>query len=286
MDKGETVIVRYGGVLLGAAAAFAWVAVVIASGGWDWNPSGIAWNFERTGQLGDSFGVLSSAMAAVAAYYAFRTFQSARADAEELRRRAAEPSYLNLLERRFDMLDRVRVTGIRIAGLAAKEIEWHGQAAVDRIAARLQREFVEAVGLTDLSNVFFRATNDAYGLPNLYRFTYHIVAYAERQFSRLPANAQMTKEDPAYKYVRLLRAQLSDSEQLLIALNCAFGEGHEKFKPLVERFALLHNINFVIRESFGLDSLLEPAAFGLTPEDRVPLPDSPELGGRTSDRPI
>ena len=114
------------------------------------------------------------------------------------------------------------------------------------------------------------------GLSNLFRFTYHIIGFADRQFAQVPSSEPITKADPAYQYVRLLRAQMSDSELVLIALNCAFGPGHEKFKPLVERYALLHNINPSDRALFGLDELFEPYAFGITPEDRIAHGDDPQ----------
>ena len=43
-------------------------------------------------------------------------------------------------------------------------------------------------------------------------------------------------------YTNLIRAQLSNQETLLMFYNCACGLGEEKFKPLVERYALLKNM--------------------------------------------
>lgn len=62
---------------------------------------------------------------------------------------------------------------------------------------------------------------------------------------------------------------MSDAELLLLAMNCAYGEGLEKFKPLAERYALFHNMNRDDVELFGLRDLFEPEAFGLDLDDRV-----------------
>lgn len=263
--------VRHGGVLFGIAFITSWVIVVLLSG-WGVNATGIDWDFERTGQLGDSFGVLGAMMAAAAAYFAFRTYQSAREDVARLEQRASEPSYLNLLERRFDVLDRVRLSRMKITTKGTEGFERIGQNALDWIVMLLRKGDEDN---RPLSAQYERFVSGVSGLSNLYRFTYHIVSYADRQFTRTDAATAMTKADPAYQYVRLLRAQMSDSELVLVALNCAFGPGHEKFKPLVERYALLHNMNPSDRSLFGLDDLFEPTAFGITPEDRIAHGDGP-----------
>lgn len=61
---------------------------------------------------------------------------------------------------------------------------------------------------------------------------------------------------------------MSNSELVLLALNCAYGEGLKKFKPLVERYALLHNIDPADRIRFALDSHFKPRAFELPRRSR------------------
>lgn len=263
----ERWLAKNGGIAVGLAIFVLWAAVVMASG-WGYNPTGIRWDFTETGQLGDSFGVLSSVMAAIAAYYAFRTYRSAREDVERLEQQAAEPSFLNLLERRYDVLDRVRTSEMRISSGRPENVERSGQKAIDRLANSLRR-LVERDGALIVSNKYIDIEDAAYGLPNLYRFTYHIITFAQRQFSLLSPSEKMTKDDPAYQYVRLLRAQMSNEELLLLALNCAFGRGKEKFKPLVERYALLHNMSPNDVAAFRLNDVFETEAFGLGPSDRT-----------------
>jgi len=45
-----------------------------------------------------------------------------------------------------------------------------------------------------------------------------------------------------YKYTSMIRAQLSDYELLWIFYNCLSENGNEKFKPLIEEYALLKNL--------------------------------------------
>jgi len=50
------------------------------------------------------------------------------------------------------------------------------------------------------------------------------------------------EEEEKYKYVSILRAQLSDYELLWLFYNCLCDYGKEKFKPLAEKYSLLKNM--------------------------------------------
>lgn len=258
------------GVLVGSAAI--WIAVVLLSG-WGLNITGIDWNFERTGQLGDSFGVLSSLMAGVAAYFAYSTYRSAVEEGLNVERRAAETSCLNLFERRFDVLAQVNFSQNRFSGTRTEKISISGQEAIEMIAKNMR------YGRSEPSKQLKRIYNDSVqgvsGVPSLLRFTYHIVALIDRQFPQKNNSFTAQRESQAYQYIRLLRAQLSDAELLLIALNCVVGKGYGKFRPLVEKYALLHNLPYEDRKNFGLRDFFAETAFGLEKEDRQATDDSP-----------
>ncbi|MUT69976.1 putative phage abortive infection protein [Stutzerimonas frequens] len=63
-------------------------------------------------------------------------------------------------------------------------------------------------------------------------------------------------------YIRLLRAQLSDQELLLIFYNCIASKHGERFKPLVEEFAMLDNMPTLRILSSEHLALIDKAAFG------------------------
>lgn len=50
-------------------------------------------------------------------------------------------------------------------------------------------------------------------------------------------------DNEKYQYTAFARAQLSDDMQLMLFYNCTIGKGKFKFKPLVEKWALLKNMN-------------------------------------------
>ncbi|KQM38799.1 putative phage abortive infection protein [Sphingomonas sp. Leaf10] len=260
------------GVRVVAGSALAWVVVVLLSGG-GFNLTGVEWSFERTGQLGDSFGVLSSLMAGVAAYFAYNTYRSAIEEGVKVERRAAETSFLNLFERRFDVLAHVGFTEQRVLGTDLTEITIAGQSAIETIATRMRGARAEPS--KQLRQIYNDSVRGVSGVPSLLRFTYHIVALIDRQFPQKEGAIVVDKGSQAYQYIRLLRAQLSDAELLLIALNCVVGKGYGKFRPLVEKYALLHNLPYKDRRDFGLNEFFVKTAFGLDKEDRQASNDSP-----------
>jgi hypothetical protein len=87
-------------------------------------------------------------------------------------------------------------------------------------------------------------------LNHYFRFMYHMVNYVDT-----------SKMQDKYFYVRILRSNLSESELILLALNCAYGEGREKFKKLVEKYALLHNLSRDACVRLKLFPLFEHTAF-------------------------
>ena len=92
-------------------------------------------------------------------------------------------------------------------------------------------------------------------LGHYFRFLYHIIRFVDSK-----------PNVDRYSYAQLIRATLSESETLALALNCVWGEGLEKFKPLVERYALLHNLSEQRIEKYKLRGLFEPAAFSFHPD--------------------
>jgi Putative phage abortive infection protein len=251
-----------------------WVFVGLSGLGFGWR-----WNFEATGQLGDSFGILSALMASMAAIFTYQTLvdtrhqaslaeaeaevqrksaETARAEAAadreaaELRnaardkaqaRRDSERTYFGLLDLRYRVLADLK-TG-------KGESEQVGTDAAASLVNRVGPSFysnTETFTYADgYKQMFSSYSND---LGHYFRFTYHIVKFARDNFG-----------SDAYDYIRLLRAQLSSAEITLIALNCAHGEGREKFLRWVERYSLLHNIDPADRRRFELDLHFRPRAF-------------------------
>jgi hypothetical protein len=79
-------------------------------------------------------------------------------------------------------------------------------------------------------DIFFEKNQN--NLGHYFRNLYHIIKFID--------NAEIEKKKT---YTNFVRAQLSSHELTLIFYNCLSDYGLEKFKPLIEKYALLKNIN-------------------------------------------
>ncbi len=70
-------------------------------------------------------------------------------------------------------------------------------------------------------------------LSHYFRNLYHVIKFIDKSKESLP--------DKDF-YTHLVRAQLSTHEHLLLFYNASSRYGSEKFKPLVEKYALLENM--------------------------------------------
>lgn len=258
------------GVIAVCVFAFIWTAIVVLSG-LGYNVRSEPWDFSVTGSLGDSFGVLSSGMAGIAAYFAYGTYRAAQEEGRVAERRAFEASFLNLAERRFDVLDRVRLTYTRFGGGEVSTANFFGQEVLDRLHSSMKDDVEK--GKT-LAVAYSRATKRVHGLSSYLRFTYHLVALIDR--NNFEQKATVTERDShGYQLIRLLRAQMTDSELVLIALNCIVGSGYAKFRPLAEKYALLHNLTEEDKKLFRIDEFFRSTAFGLSKVDQSSPSDTP-----------
>jgi hypothetical protein len=248
---------------------------------------GRTWDFSATAQLGDSFGILSAFMTSMAAIFTYQTLmdtrrqaeaaernsalqqqeaERARAEASEERkqaslrdtardkaefRRDSERTFFGLLDLRLRLLADIQI--------GSPDSRTTGTDAV-AILVSMMRPATYAGTTTNYAENYLKVyRNNINDLGHYLRFTYHIVKFASDNFGR-----------DAYSYVRLLRAQLSNSELILIALNCAHGEGKEKFLKFAERYSLFHNINPGDRLMHSFDEYFRPKAFN--PEEKASTP--------------
>jgi hypothetical protein len=215
-------------------------------------------DFARTGQFGDSFGVISAAMASAAGYFAYQTFRASQIEIASLRRSAGESTFLNLLERRFTLIENVRVgNNVR------------GSAAIDFIADGIRQGTQTGQSPSKMFEDYAKG-DSVRGLRNVFRYTYHIVRFAEDLFGYDErAQGFRKRQNGAYPYVRLLRSQLSDNELLLIALNVLYDPDGGGFGVLLDRYALLDNMTQKDITLFTLEKAFQGDEFGLPHEGDV-----------------
>lgn len=255
--------------LISSFLLLVWLLVVVLSGA-GWQVFGLKWNFSNPGAFGDSFGPLNTLMALLAALGAIAAYKS---QADELKRikirqeeldeissserlrsinreneidlRAAKVSFENSF---FKLLESLRSL---VSSIDVKKRE--GVVVAHDAFEEIVKKIENAMLLNDGSiseaweHVYKSNLND---LNHYFRFLYHVILYIH--YSEI---------ENKYFYVRLVRAMLSEAELILIALNCEYGHGQEKFKPLVLDYALLHNLSESAIATWKLNDCYEREAF-------------------------
>ena len=99
----------------------------------------------------------------------------------------------------------------------------------------------DASAMKDLSEATAVQTVEAYDklysedksdMSHYFRTIYHIIKFVDK-----------SEIENKKQYISIARAQLSSYEQILIFYNCLHENGNEKFKPLIEKYALFKNID-------------------------------------------
>jgi Putative phage abortive infection protein len=216
-------------------------------------------NFERTGQFGDSFGVLNAIMASFAAISAFAAYQAQREELDRLRateskreafayKRDFESTFFNLLNLLRETVKEIDVDVDHVgAALGSKGDVARGRDAMAKILDRLD-ESDSPTTRKNYQDIYADYRDD---LGHYFRTFYHIARFIDES----DIQNKMT-------YIRLLRATLSNAEIVLIGLNCIHGGGEAKLKPLVEKYALLHNVSSQFAEKWELTTQFASTAFG------------------------
>ena len=240
---------------IGAAAAVAIWFVLVALQGF-LSAKGIVIfpaDFTLAGQFGDSFGPINTVMALVAAISATAAFFAQREELARVRndsrderlsseRRDFEQTFFNLLSLFKDTLNGVTVPN------PGQPQPRTGRTAIIYII----EEIGNFSGYSDFSAEVFRRYYDEYrdSLAHYFRIFYHILKFVHNS----------NVEDKQF-YANLLRATLSEPELVIIALNCMYGGGRRKLTPLMEKYAMLHNISSGAAKSWQMNYHFKRAVF-------------------------
>lgn len=90
-----------------------------------------------------------------------------------------------------------------------------------------------------------------------FRHLYRIVKFVDK--------SELTTKEK-YEYTSIVRAQLSDYELAMLFYNCLNYAGKEKFKPLLETYALLKNLRDELLVDAEHEKLYQPSAYKFTLE--------------------
>ncbi len=122
---------------------------------------------------------------------------------------------------------------------SATNVTLEGRAAFEESARLLRRALIsrssdsKVISLAEVNEVYSNVCEmDGVDYSHYFRNLYHIVKYVHED----------GKDGDRQRYLSQLRAQLSQAEFVLLLANGLRDEGHSKFKPLIERYSLLHQL--------------------------------------------
>ena len=220
-------------------------------------------SLEKAGQFGDAFGVLASFMTALAAAAALSAFLRQRHEvaSQEFERnfftllgnlqiqinetdiKRFAPDDIRSLRRRYEEQDHGYLLLEDHRAFLEPMSVVRGRDAFRALLNRLRRyvgdptAFCHSKSIHQTYSAFFDQWHD--DLAHYFRTLYHIFKMIEDE---CPGDKM--------RYARIVRAHLSNSEIILLAYNCAVGEGRHKFRAYLRDYKLLHNYHVSGRQDF------------------------------------
>lgn len=210
--------------------------------------SGSVIDFTETGQIGDTIGgIMGPVVAMIAAYLTFIAFwvqkQANEAQRQDIKVERFNANFYNLLNIHEQITSSLEFTDLR------KNITYRGR-ELFRYTFELVWEYNQkgeyvAKGMRGRINTSgmesYADSNTPTYFDHYFRNMYRIVKFVEETdvFDDLP---QEEIDKKKYEYVSILRSTLSRYELVWLFYNTLSIYGKAKFKPLVEKYALLNNI--------------------------------------------
>jgi hypothetical protein len=208
----------------------------------------IGWT--EKGSIGDSFGAVNALFSGFAflafvitIYLQFTELRQSKIDRDI---QSFEDKFFQLIRVYNDILDGIEKPQ-RVGGSTGAILIIKGRRRFVDLYNAFNKAYEAEVnknqGDTPLVNIQ-RAHDDLFErnqheLGHYFRNLYHIVVFI---------HTSKFTYDIRKSYIKLLRAQLSSHELLLLFYNCLSTVGARKFKPLIERYALLEHMPKLVHD--------------------------------------
>ena len=240
------------------------------------------------GQVGDMFGAVNSLFSGLAFAGLIITLIFQRNDLhlqkaaieqtnKQLKRQAEEFELQNVMAKEeqfrntfFDLLRMLQtiVDGLRfdVKELYGSQMSFSGKSVFEELF-RDREDRVVADTYMPMPSISQKAMKGDYeyiSKSDLFSFLFHYFRFVYRIIKFVDETDVIKSTEEKYQYVAFLRATLSNYEVAAIFYNCLSPNGREKFKPLVEKYALFDNIDVKILRSKNDLSMFEESAYKFT----------------------
>lgn len=201
-------------------------------------------DFSNTGEIGDTIGGIMGPFVAIAAalltFLAFWVqFKANEQQRKDIALERFESNFFELLHFHQEITNGLLLKYDK----SLKTCEEKGR---DVFQLLYENIFIEGkyVGIKEIIKNNINNWNDKYlngligFLDHYFRLLYRILKYIDDSYKKIP---EMTLSK-RYEYTSIVRATLSQYELILLFYNCLSSNGREKFKPLIERYAIFNNL--------------------------------------------
>lgn len=227
-------------IFLVIMGSFVYYYVAVVNALWPISVAAVK-TLEEKGQLGDAFGGFTSLFSALAfggvlftLWYQHQTLQENKKSSDI---RQFESILFNLLSVHNAILQ-----DMDIQNGSTREFIASGRDCFHRYVIRHLKPAYKRLKNVNLNGDELELAKDAYAtvwlrhrhnLSHYLRYIYNIFKFIDT--SEIPPDLKK-------KYSSIVRSQLSDYELLIVFYNCLHENGSERFKPLVERYAIFNNL--------------------------------------------
>lgn len=208
-------------------------------------------DFRNTGQIGDTIGGIMGPFVAIAAailtFLAFWVqFKANEQQRKDIARERFENNLFELLHFHQDITNELLLK----CNVYSNNYQNNIRTVEEKGRDVFQLLYEDAIvynkygGIKNIINISSNNWETAYlncpigFLDHYFRLLYRILKYIDDSSKNIP---EMTK-DKRYEYTCIVRATLSQYELIMLFYNCMSKNGREKFKPLIEKYAIFNNL--------------------------------------------
>lgn len=200
-------------------------------------------DFRETGQIGDTIGgIMGPFVAIIAAILTFLAFWVQYKANEQQRRDMAIERFENNLFQMISQQEEI-TNNLRYTSEGSPEVLASGRHVFEYIYLHRQRDWHKGLKMTIIEDGLEGMTKDnsIWCLDHYFRHLYRIFKYVDEVYS---SHGILKEINERYEYTSIVRSMLSEYELVLLFYNAMAYDRSDKFKRLIERYAILNNLRF------------------------------------------
>lgn len=208
-------------------------------------------DFRETGQIGDTIGGIMGPFVAIAAailtFFAFWVqYKANEQQRKDIALERFESNLFELIHIQQDITNNLllecTIKGVNETNMQYEKTSQKGRDIFQLIYQDMllggENKGIKDIVCKDNWESEYLKCKHIGCLDHYFRHLYRIFKYIDDSHKKLP---NLTKDD-RYEYASLVRASLSQYELIMLFYNCLSKNGNDKFKRLIEEYAVFNNL--------------------------------------------